>query len=343
MVTCRSACNGAGDGDNENASSDGSQSSVSARRRTRIAGVSVSDSGFWVVLQAGNDEYLPIQVTDDSADATSATSPQALTVLQLLASVDMAGAIMPPDVLSRLVVLSCEEKLTATGGGEALTDVEKKVYEEVQSKLYKNATNNAGTYSEQQDVPWLRSRVPLPIATLDEVQLKYDGADNNDGKCTMRYELLCTLRDFGKLRLVPSESIVEQVSYQFATIKGVSSSFMAIALALRYKAPLVLSLQVDAIPTGDESTSTTTTLMSLEQIEAKFPLYRTASQLHQTTERVQKNIERGFEVNQLQAALRLAREKGDDAAAAKIRLKLDEIDSLQDLPTLPETDIGSMQ
>jgi hypothetical protein len=48
-------------------------------------------------------------------------------------------------------------------------------------------------------------------------------------------------------------------------------------------------------------------------------------------------------VNQLQAALRMALEREDFVAATKIRAALDEMDSLEDLPTQPESDTGSMQ
>ena len=51
---------------------------------------------------------LPLPITRDPQDAYAATSPQALTLIQLLSGVDMAGAILPPETLSKMAVLHCE-------------------------------------------------------------------------------------------------------------------------------------------------------------------------------------------------------------------------------------------
>jgi len=342
------------------------------RRRARVAGVSVSSSGFWVVLQCGKNEFLPLQVTDDpTQDGASASSPQALTILQLLASVDMAGAILPPDLLARMTVLSCEElvakdkddedsdpSLAASAGA---TDVEREIVEEVQTKLFLfgnvttkgdgvETSSSTTSYSEQHEFPWMRSRIPLPQVTLDEVFVEIGQGNGDGGSCNpdlsrqpQRYTLRCSAKHIGKVSFAPTESIVEQVSYEYRP-GGVSMAFTAVALALRYKAPIVIVEKGEGGGGASPSPSSKATpVCTLGQIEDKFPMYKTTSQLQQMTQRVHKNIERGFEVNQLQAALRLAREKGDDRAAAKIRVALDEMDSLSDLPTQPETDIGSMQ
>ena len=74
----------------------------------------------------------------------------------------------------------------------------------------------------------------------------------------------------------------------------------------------------------------------MEKVEDQFPMYSTVETLQKTSKRVTKNIERGFEIHKLSGALRLAIEKGDTAAAAKIQNVLDELESMDDLPTLEE-------
>ena len=76
--------------------------------RASLEGVSLAPTGFWVMLRVAKDGYLPWQVTDDPQDALSATSAEALTMIQLLSGVDMAGAILPPDVLAKLVLHHAE-------------------------------------------------------------------------------------------------------------------------------------------------------------------------------------------------------------------------------------------
>ena len=94
-----------------------------------IAGVSVSEEGFWTIFSTDDDNsYVPIQVTDTTEDATAATSPQALTILQLLANVDMAGTILPPERLA-LIVVDCEQ------GSDSSTPVQKDVTDAVQASV----------------------------------------------------------------------------------------------------------------------------------------------------------------------------------------------------------------
>jgi hypothetical protein len=84
--------------------------------RAAFSGVAVSPTGFWVMSKVAPDQYWPVQVTavpntnvnsaanDRPATAATITSPEALTLLQLSAGVDMAGAILPPDILARIGV-----------------------------------------------------------------------------------------------------------------------------------------------------------------------------------------------------------------------------------------------
>ena len=59
--------------------------------------------------------------------------------------------------------------------------------------------------------------------------------------------------------------------------------------------------------------------------------------MQQQSTRVTENIERGFEIHKLQGALSIAMKMGDQQAVEKIRAKLDEYDSMQDLPTTTAT------
>jgi hypothetical protein len=352
------------------AAADSPRTRASRRQRLQVAGVSVSPTGFHVVLQKNSTHYLPLRATDDSAgaDREAATSPQALTLLQLLARVDMAGAILPPDVLSRIVVLSLEggddaerrrlreqeegdDGSEGGGGGDRVrgepspSAVGSRVLALVGERLAKleayGGTPGKTTYGELHEYPWLQSRVLLPTVTLDGLVLSLP--PQSCVSPTPAYALECSVKNLpgggpSSLSVELSEGVCERVSYEYRPL-GISRTFIALALALRYRAPIELVQP----PDGGEAPGGSSSFLTLDQVRERFPLYRTSDQLRQTPERVATNIERGLKVNQLQAALRVALQREDFAAAAKIRAALDEMDSLQDLPTQEESDTGSMQ
>ena len=82
-------------------------------RRTAIKGISVSPSGFLTLLETRSTSpktpkiILPIRMTSTSKDAFATTTAESLTICQLLSGVDMAGAILSPDVLKHIVGLYC--------------------------------------------------------------------------------------------------------------------------------------------------------------------------------------------------------------------------------------------
>jgi len=322
------------------------------RQRTRIAGVSVSDSGFYVILQVSQSLYWPIQVTSSTdtlsttiaettmsssssrppQDTQAATSGQALTLLQLLGQIDMAGTILPPDILSQLVVTSASKE------------------------------SNANESSSAKLPP---AKQALPIVTLDEVQIQ----PTNSPQQNVKFVLQCSGRDsIGKHTIVlpPTRNVdaicqllqrqpeAPIVSYGSTNDKELEekeeldplqvtilSSFLSIALALRYKAPIVALLD----PTVVNDPSQDTGFLTLQQVQERFPLYKSSHELQQTSDRVTHSIEQGFQVQQLQAALKVALEKQDQAAALKIRSKLQELEAseFEQLPVQPESDIQSMQ
>jgi hypothetical protein len=49
-------------------------------------------------------------ISNDRPPPAIVTSPEALTLLQLLAGVDMAGAILPPDILARIIIGVCDNE-----------------------------------------------------------------------------------------------------------------------------------------------------------------------------------------------------------------------------------------
>lgn len=267
------------------------ETSIKQCRRITISGVSVSPQGFWTFLRMSGDGYLPIQITQNPQDAHSSTSPESLILLQLISGVDMAGAILPPDTLAKLVVFHAESNPTALHSEEIFNHLE--------------LPSGVNTYSEGNE--WQRSRVKLPQVTLDELTL-----------FPLRFDV--TIRDMGPLSFVPSETELREVCWSYDES---SRDFISLALALRYKAPIIVQ--------EDPPSSKT-----MDFIKDQFPMYSTVERLHQTSSRVTKNIERGFEVHKLSGALRLAIDKGDKVAASKIQQALDKLESMDDLPTLKE-------
>ncbi len=103
-------------------------------RRASIRGVSISPSGFLVLVmvqviarsnQNSNENELenmkendnegskthritfPIRITSDAQDAFAATSAESLTMCQLLTGIDMAGAVLNPEVFRDIIGLFC--------------------------------------------------------------------------------------------------------------------------------------------------------------------------------------------------------------------------------------------
>jgi hypothetical protein len=289
---------------------------MSRRTRVSVAGVAVSSTGFWIALK--NSQFLPLRVTDDIMDQTAATSAEALTILQLLANVDMAGAILQPNLLDQIVALSCEEAdASGDGIGKSIAEAAESAVKKVWDSL-NNKNPESFEYSDQN--PWIRSRVRLPSCSLNEVIISDD--------C---YDLQVTVADFGCITVRLQESVLREVSYKYRP--AVSAAFLAVAFALRYKAPITVL------------ESSKHTWYDQEALRQRFPNYRDAAEVLKPADRAAVNIERGFEIHKLQSALKVARDRGDDAAAAKIRAAIDKLDaeSFQDIPVQPESDTSSMQ
>lgn len=299
-----------------------------------VVGVSVSPKGFHVILRpaelAGNADtdddndveqehpsYLPLAVTPPDAfqDSQSATSVESLTLLQLLNGVDLAGPILPPDILGRMVVFHCY--LTRDDDSVSPAALRTKVLAAVQKNLPMNTTFITAH-------PWFRNKVPLPLAKLE--RLRFSQSLDNTTEPVISVTLECNLvEEMGVVQLPMTTTLLEQITGDLgllASSASMAAAFLGIALALRYKAPMTMM---------GESTM----LLTKEQLVERFPLYRTKEKLQASSDRVTQSIERGFKVHLLTRALEMARKRGDVLAAAKIRSKLDDYDRLDELPTIP--------
>jgi hypothetical protein len=311
--------------------------------RAACSGVSVSETGFWVILRVASDKYWPVQVTTSVADQTAAASPEALTLLQLLAGVDIAGAILAPEILARIIVGVCDTYEYDEYGIDQKGNCN--------SQRIRDLVRRSSNWPDQAPVAksaylelpeWTQSRIRLPVCTLDEIQYHQEtGNDGSDGGGIWEYQ--CQVQDVGPQTVIPTCNVLQKVAWSDADpltataavadaeTCGEQAAFFALALALRYKTPIRLSL------------SNSAQLLSNDQVVEQFPLYRSRDKLQETCATVTVNIERGLKIHQLQAALQIALQKQDKTAAAKIRVVLDEMDSLQDLPVQPETDTRNMQ
>ena len=314
-----------------------SSPTIPVLERLQVSGVSVSPKGFHMLLQKSSTSsqdacYIPIKVTNDIQDAVAATSPESLTLCQLLSGVDMAGAILPPELLSKLVVYHVEQKKQDNG---SLLPVEQKILEEIHQSLSK--FEQAGdTYKDAHE--WFQSRIRLPQVTLDQLTLipSQDDDDDNNNKLQWKCRLECALPEQKEKIVLPSVQTDLLSSLAFHFDPDTSLMFTCLALALRYKAPIVLEVPSET-RSEVEVHPYTKRLLTADQLDAQFPQRTTVGKLQQQSTRVTENIERGFEIHKLQGALSIAMKMGDKQAVEKIRAKLDEYDSMQDLPTTTET------
>lgn len=288
--------------------------------------MSVSPQGFWVVLQLSKEEYWPLQVTSSQEDdSLQATSLESLTLLQLLNGVDMATPLLPPERLAQLAIIYAEDHWSTMDdeNDEAFALLLETV------KLPSSSSSDASSsFSYSQLSEWQRARTRLPQVTLDTAILTI-AKDTT----TTRWTLQCRSPNIRGFDI----NLVEDADASSSTSGSSSVSFTCLALALRYKAPILVILQ-------REDEDETTFLLSLKDVQRRFPLFRTVQELKKPANRVQTNLERGFEIHKLTGALKIALERGDEAAACAIRQQLDKYDSLDDLPTLPDaTDYDQLQ
>jgi len=316
-------------------------------RRLDPVGVSVSEYGFVALFSVLMDDcsaILPIRITSDPMDANAANSVEALTYIQLLGyGIDMGSAgVFPPRLLDDLAALHC------TNNDDAQADEGCVI---IRESLDKYLPEDVTFYDAN---PWLRSRVKFPKVELNAIRLdlpSFAPSKESEGESfpmlvPFDFTLEC-LVDGKRLGIYLSTELVDDsadssgceplqaTSYQYGPA---SAAFTSLSLALRYKTPMSMSNDVllriqKSYPFSylryEEGAMS-------EAIGAVFPRWRSTTDLKGQTERVEKNLMQSFEANKLEGALRIAIEKGDDAAAQKIRERLDKFDSFEDLPTIEE-------
>lgn len=234
-----------------------------------------------------------MQVTESQEDTVAATSLESLTLLQLLNGVDMAGPILPPELLSQLAIEHAERSKSL-------------------QVLLKDLKLPPGVpYSDLNE--WQKSRTILPQVTLDAIEISVKDS-------TVQWTLACRSPSTRGFYFSPED------------VSRTHLAFTCVSLALRYQAPMNMSFSCE-----DQE------LMSLEEIQHRFPLYTSTRNLRKPANRVQKNLQQGFEIHKLTGALKMAMERGDTKAASLIREKLDEYDSFEDLPTIPNSDYDQLQ
>lgn len=246
-----------------------------------------------------NNKYLPVAITRNPYDSNVASSAHALTLLQLIANVDMAGAVLPPELVTKLLLLGNKKK--------------------------QKETTTTTTPS-------------LDQVTLTLVPQQKQNKEN-DASSSSNIEWTLTIASESSVTIQPSiDNVLDSIWHEGYDESLVA--FVCIALALRYKAPMILQLPSNNDKDNSEENDS---LLSLEELQDQFPLATPIASLQRASNRVADNIERSFRVHQLQAALRLAQEKSDIPAMERIRAALDDLDGFQELPTQAESDTDSMQ
>ena len=85
------------------------------------------------------------------------------------------------------------------------------------------------------------------------------------------------------------------------------------------------------------TSKTSVCVFELDELTGRFPLFRSKEDSMAQNARVSNQLTTAFEANTLEAALRMAVEKGDEAAEEKIRLALKKFDNFPDDAVPPPT------
>ena len=147
-----------------------------------------------------------------------------------------------------------------------------------------------------------------------------------------------------KSEMEKSSSILREMSMLYDPDS--SANWIVFALALRYKVPTTMSvdlLDILAHQFQSGSVHSIPTIVTSEgnydnAISRLLPDWRSLTDLREQSERVSRNINQSYEIHKLQGALRIATERGDLAAMERIRAALDELDGFDDLPTAKQNE-----
>lgn len=203
--------------------------------------------------------------------------------------------------------------------------------------------------------PWQRVRVKMPkigltqvcIASCDEKESGMNGKKTSScPNDNLRFILECSVE--GKplsveLSVPMVLDLSSSASFTSDELRENIVAFYSLALALRYKVPITISSSsLDTLspyvlfnPDGNNISDEITLNSSKSYdntLRKAYPKWKSATSLQFQSSRALKTIERGFQANRLDGALRIAIEKGDKQAEQKIREKMKEYESLDDLP-----------
>jgi len=288
-----------------------------------LHGLTVSPEGFMALFKTEGDisSNLVVAVQVDCT-ASEASSPAALTLCQLFQDIDMAGFILPPDSLST------------------------KYAEQAALQLEYNDT----VYDFDTSSPWLRAQcsAQLPHLELFKVVLRaaqegtFTTTSNQVGE-SLLFELHC-LRSGGATGTLSNVVVSKDVS-----------SFEAVALSLRYKQAKFF-VAAEVLQKGlANSRSSQRVLPALglavfpeAELGERFPLWKSKADASEQAARVTKTITASAEASALEGALRVAQERGDSEAEAKIRKALekklsDTIPLLAEGPPTAESEVEGQE
>lgn len=303
-------------------------------RRLSFLGVSVSPKGFIALLSTssnvGDDIALPIRISSNPNDEFSASSVEALTFLQLLGGVDVASeGVLPVQTLQHIIALSCSE-----GNDEESVGAAKIMQDALDGINYVTAS------------PWQRVRVKYPTVGLDGVQvasakqktMMTNPTADDPPIVDVHFILDCTVE--GKPLSIPlSNSLLQNLaassSFSSTSENSTLAAFLSLTLALRYKVPITSSTLLSLSPFTLLTQSKNDTSGNI--IHQMYPEWKSATSLEIQTSRVVSRISKGFEANRLDGALKIAIQRGDKGAERKIREKMKEFESLDDLPVASES------
>ena len=301
--------------------------------RASLYGVSISPDGFQLLLQSHHRGYWNVPCTRTTKDAQAATSVPALTLLQLLSGVDMAGAVLPPDVLARLVVLHVGEQssssaFSANDDDDKLQKLRNDIHKSQPPQDHDDDDDGSSSYDWQQ-LP------ELPTATLDQLTLVQNNQNDEFESWHCRFHVRLDQYDL-QLEFQPSqEHYLEQLqTYPQEQHETTTEAWWGLALALRYKAPIVVESSSNRNPTPT----------SLDELQNQFPQLLTAQTLHSNAQRLTTNIETAFaetKHSKWYKALEIAHQKGDTQAAEKIQALIHQLESQDKDMTTRDDSISS--
>ena len=326
--------------------------------RVGIVGVSVSPKGFHILLQTPTSGILPLAITNSPQDSVRTTTPESLTIMQLLNGIDMAGPILPPELLAKLAVEYCESitttttttSTTAAAAAASKSSIQQLIVEYVQQNIPKDCPTTTFTDSSM----YYKNRIGLPQITLDQLTVTItDDGDDDGGDTNIQCLLECAVpktilqpnnnnnnnnkknnQISTSLTIPITSKLIETNSYQYEP--DVSLLFTSIALALRYKAPIVLRTSTSNKNNNNHDNNDNSKFMyyrTRDELVKDFPSYLGLDAIQEQNNRITTNIEQSYKIHQLTSALQIAIKLNDQKAVEKIRSKLDEYDSMDGLPT----------